>query len=129
MATRPMPTPNHSPDCSPSLIGFSRPGRHWAGDGGHVPTRVRRNGKETIWSIAYTIANPAMKYRPTATGRDWLRYLALTPNTMAAIQNGMVAPLTRLEMPANTRGETPPTNASTLATQNAHDCLCSCTEG
>jgi hypothetical protein len=75
------------------------------------------------------MANPAMKYRPTATGRDWLRYLALIPNTTAAIQNGMIALLTRLEKPANKRGETPPTNASTLAIQNAHACLCSCTEG
>jgi hypothetical protein len=48
---------------------------------------------------------------------------------MAAIQNGMTAPLIRLEMPAKTMGATPPTNASTAAIQNAQACLSSCTDG
>jgi hypothetical protein len=42
---------------------------------------------------------------------------------MAAIQNGMTAQLSRLEMPAKTIGATPPSAAIRLAIQKAQTCL------
>src|ERR1700694_2214347 len=87
-ATTPIPSANAKLVVSSLVNVRSNPTAQAAGSGGHVPTTARRSGSSIIARLPKTIATPAMKKSPVATGFPGWKKRAHAPRATPATRYG-----------------------------------------